>query len=64
MNKHISTEYLNIDEAASYLRVKKSWIYQNHKLLNIPVYYFGRQLVFKTQDLNEWALSKAQNRAS
>ena len=64
MNEHNLNEYLNVDEAASYLRVKKSWIYQNHKVLNIPVYYFGRQLVFKTQELNEWALSKAQNRAS
>ena len=47
-------KYLSIEEAASYLRTTKSWIYQNHKTLRIPSYRLNRQLIFKAEDLDAW----------
>jgi excisionase family DNA binding protein len=46
--------YLNIEEAAAYLNVPKSWIYQNHKLKRIPYYKLQRKLLFKADELDSW----------
>ena len=50
---------MDLDEACDYMRVKKTWMYQNHKKLGIPCYSIGRKLVFKLTDLDSWIASKA-----
>jgi len=50
--------YITIDEAAAYLCTKKSWLYQNHKYLNIPSYSLGRKLLFRVTELDSWLLSQ------
>lgn len=54
MQQQLEDRYINIDEAAQYLSIKKSWLYQNHKLEGIPSYYIGRRLVFKIPELDAW----------
>ena len=53
--------FITIDEAASYLRTKKSWLYQNHKYLKIPHYNLGRKLLFKITELDSWLLGQNQS---
>jgi len=50
--------YINTDEAASYLAIKKSWLYQNHKVAKIPSYRVGRKLVFRVEELDSWLASR------
>ncbi len=59
INLELSNRFVNIDEAAHFLNVKKSWIYQNHKLLDMPSYNVGRKLCFKLEELESWV--KNQN---
>ena len=60
MKQQIEDRYINIDEAAQFLCIKKSWIYQNHKLAGIPSYYIGRKLVFKFNELDAWVQNGSQ----
>lgn len=46
--------YLNVNEIASYLKTRTSWIYQNHKRLGIPSYSLGRRLLFKRSEVDAW----------
>jgi len=46
--------YMSIDEAALYLQTKKSWIYQNHKIMSMPTYKLQKRLLFKAHDLDLW----------
>jgi excisionase family DNA binding protein len=46
--------YMSIDEAALYLQTTKSWIYQNHKIINMPIYKLQKKLLFKADDLDLW----------
>jgi excisionase family DNA binding protein len=57
-NVQIPNRFVNIDEASQFLNVKKSWIYQNHRLLEIPSYNLGRKLCFKLEELDEWVKSQ------
>lgn len=50
----VSERFLDIDEASSFLNVKKSWLYQNHRHLGIPSYNIGRKLLFKLHELDGW----------
>jgi excisionase family DNA binding protein len=46
--------FLNVDEACEFLRIKKSWLYQNHKQAGMPSYNVGRKLIFKQSELVDW----------
>jgi len=50
----ISEIFLNVDEACEFLRIKKSWLYQNHKLSGMPSHNVGRKLLFKQSELVAW----------
>lgn len=50
----LEDKFLNVDETCEFLRIKKSWLYQNHKLLGMPSLYVGRKLIFKKSDLVAW----------
>ncbi len=49
-----SETFLNVDEACDFLRIKKSWLYQNHELLGVPSHKIGRKLIFKRSELVDW----------
>ncbi len=57
----VDTPFLDIDEAAAFLKVKPktiySWAHQRKK--KFPVRHHGRRLVFSKADLELW--SKTQN---
>jgi len=53
--------FVSVDEAAEYLCVKKSWIYQNHKLLKMPSYKLNQALLFKINELENWMADKSTN---
>jgi excisionase family DNA binding protein len=46
--------FISVDEAANYLGIKKSWIYQNHKLVGMPSYKLNQKLLFKINELDSW----------
>jgi excisionase family DNA binding protein len=46
--------FLNVDEACDFLRIKKSWLYQNHKISGMPSHNVGRKLLFKRSELVAW----------
>jgi len=50
--------FLNIEEAATYLSTKVSWIHQNHKHKKMPSYKIGRKLIFKVNELDNWIQSQ------
>lgn len=56
----IPSKYLNIEEAAIYLRTTKSWIYQNHKILGMPSYKLNRQVIFKIEELDRWLENRVE----
>jgi excisionase family DNA binding protein len=45
---------MSIEEAATYLQTTKSWIYQNHKITNMPVYKLNQKLLFRAEELDSW----------
>ena len=47
-------EYMDIDEASKFLRLKKSTIYQFVFKRQIPFYKNTKKLLFKKADLIEW----------
>lgn len=51
-NDHIT--YLNIDEAAAFLRMQKSTLYQYVFYRRIPYYKTGKKLTFSKTELVEW----------
>lgn len=50
--------YMSIEEAAQYLQTTKSWLYQNHKLRQIPTYKLNQKLLFKADELDQWIAMK------
>lgn len=48
------TEFMNIDEASSFLKLKKTTIYQMVFKREIPFYKSTKKLLFKKSDLIEW----------
>jgi predicted DNA-binding transcriptional regulator AlpA len=61
MKQQIEERYVNIDEAAQFLSIKKSWLYQNHKLAGVPSHYIGRKLVFKIYELDAWVQNRTKS---
>jgi excisionase family DNA binding protein len=53
-----SNTFLNVEEACEFLRIKKSWLYQNHKLSGMPSHNVGRKLLFKQSELVAWVLEQ------
>jgi excisionase family DNA binding protein len=49
--------FLNVDEACEFLRMKKSWLYQNHKIKGMPAHNIGRRLIFKKSELDAWVIN-------
>ena len=47
-------EFINIDEASKFLRLKKATIYQMVFKREIPFYKSTKKLLFKKSDLIEW----------
>ena len=47
-------EYMDIDEASKFLKLKKSTIYQFVFRRQIPFYKNTKKLLFKKSDLIEW----------
>ena len=58
VNNSVNEGYLDINELASYLRTKASWIYQNHKMLGLPSYRLGRKLLFLRSEVDTWIQSQ------
>jgi len=54
----LSDSFLNVDEACELLRIKKSWLYQNHQHFGVPSHKIGRKLVFKRSELVDWVSSR------
>jgi excisionase family DNA binding protein len=54
MLDHFRNRYMSIEEAATYLQTTKSWIYQNHKITNMPVYKLNQKLLFRAEELDSW----------
>jgi excisionase family DNA binding protein len=52
---------MNVDEACEFLRIKKSWLYQNHKLHGIPSHNVGRKLIFMKSELIAWVSGNLLN---
>jgi excisionase family DNA binding protein len=50
--------FMNVDEACDFLRIKKSWLYQNHKVSGMPSYAVGRKLLFKRSELVAWVMEQ------
>jgi excisionase family DNA binding protein len=46
--------FLTVDEACEFLRIRKSWLYQNHEHSGMPSHRIGRKLVFKKNELSDW----------
>jgi excisionase family DNA binding protein len=57
---NMADQFLNVEEACELLRIKKSWLYQNHKLAGMPSHYVGRKLIFKQSELVAWVSGQAQ----
>jgi excisionase family DNA binding protein len=53
-----SDYFLDVDEVCDFLRIKKSWLYQNHKLSGMPSHNVGRKLLFKRSELVAWVLEQ------
>jgi hypothetical protein len=44
-------QFLNVEEACEFLRIKKSWLYQNHKLSEMHSDTVGRKLLVNQSEL-------------
>jgi excisionase family DNA binding protein len=53
------TDFMDIDSAASFLKIKRSTLYAWVHQRRIPHRKHGRRLVFARQDLENWSLSQA-----
>jgi len=49
------TEFLNLDEAAEFLRLSKSFLYKNTSQKTIPFRKIGKKLLFERSELQAWA---------
>ncbi len=47
-------DWLNIDQAAAYLHVSKSWVYKRTMNGQIPFYKIGKKLAFRRSELNDF----------
>jgi excisionase family DNA binding protein len=48
---NMADQFLNVEEACEFLRIKKSWLYQNHKLFEMPSHNIGRKLLVNRSEL-------------
>ena len=48
------TEYMDIDEASNFLKLKKATLYQMVFKREIPFYKSTKKLLFKKSDLIDW----------
>jgi excisionase family DNA binding protein len=55
---NMADQFLNVEEACEFLRIKKSWLYQNHKLAGMPTHTVGRKLIFRQSELVAWVLEQ------
>jgi len=56
--KYKDTEFLDVNEAANFLRLKKSTLYQLVFKRGIPYYKKTKILLFKKSELIEWVEQK------
>jgi excisionase family DNA binding protein len=45
-------------DIAEYLAVKRSWVYDNYKLLNIPHMFVGKKVRFRQSEIDQWLDSR------
>jgi excisionase family DNA binding protein len=50
--------FLDADEVCELLKMKKSWLYQNHENSGMPVHRVGRKLLFNKDEIVNWALAQ------
>ena len=55
---NMADQFLNVEEACEFLRIKKSWLYQNHKLSGMLSLNVGRKLLFIRSELAAWVLEQ------
>lgn len=55
--KHNEVEFMDIEEASKFLKLKKSTIYQMVFKREIPFYKSTKKLLFKKNELVEWVES-------
>ena len=55
----VGGELLTVDQAARLLNVKKSWVYEQSSLGNIPRCKVGRFLRFEREKLLEWVRDRS-----
>jgi len=55
----VAEAFLTVDEACEFLRIRKSWLYQNHQHSKMPTHRIGRKMVFKKNELIDWVTSGA-----
>jgi excisionase family DNA binding protein len=59
--KLVDSPFLNVEEAALYMKVAKGTVYQmihKRKESKLPVRYQGRKPIFVIDELKEWMLQK------
>lgn len=49
-----STEWRNVAQLASWLKVTKEWIYDQVQSGDLPVHRLGRQLRFRDREVEAW----------
>ncbi|WP_265822580.1 helix-turn-helix domain-containing protein [Geovibrio ferrireducens] len=54
-------KYLDIDETAEFLKIKKATIYQMTHMQQIPHIKLGGKLLFDPNDLEKWLEGKKVN---
>ncbi len=59
-NSHDSkhNELMTVEELASYLGVKKQWVYEKTHLNIIPYYKVGKYPRYRKSKIDEWLLEK------
>lgn len=55
----IDTDFMNLKEAAMFLRISPSVLYQLNARKKIPCRKIGRKIIFSKKELSEWVMSGA-----
>lgn len=55
--EEINTDFMNLKEAAQFLRVSTSVIYQLNARKKIPCRKIGRKIIFSRSELTAWVMN-------
>jgi excisionase family DNA binding protein len=59
--KNAMTNWLTLEEAAKYLKMGKSTLYDLARKRNVPAHKMGREWRFDAEELDEWLKSGKSN---